>query len=55
MGTSAGLPLLQASLEKYDIRWALLSVNDPRIPYFNAMGWNRAYADPYAVIYTRPR
>ncbi|QPC94884.1 hypothetical protein [Mesorhizobium sp. INR15] len=51
MGTSAGKPLLEAQLKKYAISWALLSAKDDRIPFFNDLGWKRAYSDEYAVIY----
>jgi hypothetical protein len=52
-GHSDGKPILEAQLEKYAIDWALLSANDSRIPFFDELGWKRAYADYYAVIYTR--
>jgi hypothetical protein len=52
-GHSDGKPILEAQLEKYAIDWALLSANDSRIPFFDELGWKRAYADDYAVIYTR--
>jgi len=55
MGRSGGKPLLEASLAKYDIGWALLGSNDPRVPFFQELGWNRVYADPSAVIFTRPQ
>ena len=48
-----GKPLLEAQLKKYAIDWALLTANDSRIPFFDELGWKRAYADDYAVIYTR--
>lgn len=52
MGTAAGKPLLQAQIEKYDIRWALLPPTDDRIAVFQQLpGWRQAYADPFAVIY----
>ncbi|MER9586272.1 hypothetical protein [Mesorhizobium sp. M0276] len=50
-GHSDGKPLLEARLKKYAIGWALLSTGDSRIPFFDQLGWNRAYADDYAVIY----
>lgn len=50
-GHSGGKPLLEARLKKYAIGWALLSTGDSRIPFFDQLGWNRAYADDYAVIY----
>jgi len=54
MGESDGKPVLVESLEKYRIGWALLSAGDRRIPFFNELaGWNRLYADEYAVIYVR--
>ena len=34
---------------------ALLTPDDSRIPFFDELGWKRAYADDYAVIYTRDR
>ena len=48
---SDGKPLLEAQIKKYAIGWALLTANDPRIPFFAELGWKRAYADDYAVIY----
>lgn len=50
-GHSGGKPLLEAQLKKYAIGWALLSADDNRIPFFEQLGWKRAYADDYAVIY----
>ncbi|TGQ64944.1 MAG: hypothetical protein E5V49_02460 [Mesorhizobium sp.] len=50
-GRSGGRPLLEARLKKYAIGWALLSADDSRIPFFEELGWKRAYADDYAVIY----
>ena len=50
-GHSGGKPLLEARLKKYAIGWALLSADDSRIPFFDQLGWKRAYADDYAVIY----
>ncbi|MER8372284.1 hypothetical protein [Mesorhizobium sp. M1406] len=50
-GHSDGKPLLEARLKKYEIGWALLSTGDSRIPFFDQLGWKRAYADDYAVIY----
>lgn len=51
MGRSGGKPILQAQLKKYAIDWALLKADDSRIPYFDELGWKRAYSDQYAVIY----
>lgn len=51
MGHSDGKPLLEAQLKKYAIGWALLSAGDNRIPFFDELGWKRAYFDDYAVIY----
>jgi hypothetical protein len=53
MGHSRGRPILEAQLEKYAMNWALLTADDSRIPFFDELGWKRAYADNYAVIYTR--
>lgn len=50
-GRSDGKPLLEAQLKKYAIGWALLTADDTRIPFFAELGWKRAYADDYAVIY----
>ncbi|WP_214471580.1 hypothetical protein [Mesorhizobium sp. dw_380] len=50
-GKSDGRPLLEAQLKKYTIGWALLTADDTRIPFFTELGWKRAYADDYAVIY----
>ncbi|WP_027060950.1 hypothetical protein [Mesorhizobium loti] len=50
-GHSDGKPLLEAQLKKYAIGWALLTADDTRIPFFAELGWKRAYADDYAVIY----
>ncbi|MER9544043.1 hypothetical protein NKI72_18465 [Mesorhizobium sp. M0437] len=52
-GHSRGKPILKAQLDKYTIGWALLTADDSRIPFFDELGWKRAYADDYAVIYTR--
>jgi hypothetical protein len=54
MGRSGGKPILEAAIERHAIQWALLSAGDDRIPFFDALGWPRAYADEYAVIYVRP-
>lgn len=50
-GKSDGKPLLEAQLKKYAVGWALLTADDTRIPFFAELGWKRAYADDYAVIY----
>ncbi|UDL92223.1 hypothetical protein LGH82_13920 [Mesorhizobium sp. PAMC28654] len=50
-GHSGGKPILEAQLKKYAIGWALLSADDSRQPFFDELGWKRAYADKYAVIY----
>lgn len=50
-GKSVGKPLLEAQLKKYAVGWALLTADDTRIPFFAELGWKRAYADDYAVIY----
>lgn len=50
-GHSGGKPVLEAQLKKYAIGWALLSADDSRQPFFDELGWKRAYADEYAVIY----
>ncbi|RWM87902.1 MAG: hypothetical protein EOR84_28625 [Mesorhizobium sp.] len=54
-GESGGKPVLEAQLEKHAIDWALLTPDDSRIPFFDELGWKPAYADDYAVIYTRDR
>ncbi|WEZ83055.1 hypothetical protein P6U16_19430 [Rhizobium sp. 32-5/1] len=54
MGTSAGKPILEAQLERYDIRWALLTVKDNRIPFFQELpGWRQVYDDEFSVIYVK--
>lgn len=53
-GHSDGKPLLENQLKKYTIGWALLTADDTRIPFFAELGWKRAYADEYAVIYLPP-
>lgn len=53
-GHSDGKPLLETQLKKYAIGWALLTADDTRIPFFAELGWKRAYADDYAVIYLPP-
>ena len=50
-GKSDGKPQLEAQLKTYAIGWALLTADDTRIPFFTELGWKRAYADDYAVIY----
>ncbi|TIP68881.1 MAG: hypothetical protein E5X63_46170, partial [Mesorhizobium sp.] len=54
-GRSGGKPVLEAQLDKHAIDWALLTPDDNRIPFLDELGWKRAYADDYAVIYTRNR
>ncbi|CCV16185.1 hypothetical protein [Mesorhizobium sp. STM 4661] len=51
MGRSGGKPILEAQLKKYAIAWALLTADDSRIPFFDELGWRRAYSDKYAVIF----
>jgi hypothetical protein len=52
MGTAAGKPVLQKTIEDHDITWALLEANDARIPFFNELsGWSKAYGDEFAVVY----
>lgn len=52
MGTAAGKPILQKSIEEHAIKWALLEPDDRRIPFFNELsGWRKAYEDKFAVIY----
>jgi hypothetical protein len=54
MGTAAGKPILEAQIAKYDIRWALLTAKDDRIPLFKELpGWRQAYADEFAVIFVK--
>ncbi|TGU56091.1 hypothetical protein EN790_34620, partial [Mesorhizobium sp. M2D.F.Ca.ET.147.01.1.1] len=43
-GQTGGKPLLAAQLKKYAIGWALLTADDTRIPFFDELGWKRAYA-----------
>lgn len=50
-GHSNGKPLLEAQLKKYAIGWALIAADDSRIPFFDQLGWKRAYSDDDAVIY----
>ena len=41
-------------LDKYKIQWTLLPPADPRMKFLDKLpGWNRAYADKYAVIHQR--
>ncbi|URK85933.1 hypothetical protein LP421_01355 (plasmid) [Rhizobium sp. RCAM05350] len=52
MGTAAGKPILQKSIEEHAIKWALLEPDDETIPFFNELsGWRKAYEDKFAVIY----
>lgn len=52
MGTAAGKPILQKTIEEHDIKWALLTPDDARIPFFNELaGWNQAYKDEFAIVY----
>lgn len=52
MGTAAGKPVLQKSIDEHAIRWALLEPDDETIPFFNELsGWRKAYDDKFAVIY----
>jgi len=54
MGTSAGKPLLEKEIEDRDIRWALLTHEDSRIPFFNELsGWRKSYEDKFALIYVK--
>jgi hypothetical protein len=51
---SGGKPVLVEQLKKYAVDWALLTVDDSRIPFFDELAnWKRVYADKNAVIYTR--
>lgn len=54
MGHSGGKPLLKEQIASHAIEWALLTADDPRIPFFEELGWRRTYADPYALIYQPP-
>jgi hypothetical protein len=52
MGTAAGKPILEKSIEEHAIKWALLEPDDETIPFFNELsGWRKAYEDKFAVIY----
>jgi hypothetical protein len=52
MGTAAGKPILQKTIEDHNIKWALLEPDDKRIPFFNELsGWRKAYDDKFAVVY----
>ena len=52
MGTAAGKPILQKTIEDHNIKWALLTPDDARIPFFNELsGWKQAYKDEFAVVY----
>ena len=52
MGTAAGKPILQKTIEEHAIKWALLKADDERIPFFNELsGWRKAYDDKFAIIY----
>ncbi len=56
MGSSAGKPILEEQIAKHDIRWALLTADDDRLPFFKELpGWRQAYADEFAVIYVKDR
>jgi hypothetical protein len=51
---TSGKPVLVEQLKKYAVDWALLTVDDSRIPFFDELAnWKRVYADKNAVIYTR--
>ncbi len=52
MGTAGGKPVLQKTIEDHNIKWALLTPDDARIPFFNELsGWKRAYEDAFSVVY----
>ncbi len=52
MGTAAGKPILQKTIEDHNIKWALLTPDDARIPFFNELsGWRKAYEDKFAIVY----
>ncbi|TXR47871.1 hypothetical protein [Phyllobacterium endophyticum] len=50
-GSSSGRPVLQELLKTYGVEWALLVTGDSRIPFFEDLGWRRAYSDADSVIF----
>jgi hypothetical protein len=54
LGRSGGKPILREQIVKHAIAWALLTTDDPRIPFFKELGWRQTYADAHAVIYQPP-
>ncbi|MGQ0483952.1 MAG: hypothetical protein ACT4SY_01155 [Hyphomicrobiales bacterium] len=51
---SGGEALFEQQLLKYHIDWTLLEPTDPRIGFLDKMpGWQRAYADEFAVVHVR--
>ena len=45
---------LRHGIERYNIGWAILAVQDPLTARFDTMpGWRRRYADPTAVVFVR--
>lgn len=52
MGTPAGKSILQGELHEHAIKWALLTTDDSRIPFFRELsGWRKAYEDKFSIIY----
>ena len=54
MQEPGGDKLFHQALLTYDVAWTLFQPSDPRVIYLDSMpGWERAYADPTAIIHIR--
>ena len=41
-------------LQRYRVAWSILPPNSKLIPLLDEAGWQRIYADRYAVVQRRP-
>jgi len=47
-------PLLEATLDKYDVRWTILAPGNPAAGVMDSLaGWHRLYADRWAVVHVK--
>ncbi|WP_335672099.1 hypothetical protein [Phyllobacterium zundukense] len=55
-GSSGGKSILQEQLKIYAAKWAVLSIDDNRIPFFAELpDWRQAYSDEYAVVFVQEK
>ena len=46
--------LLQKTIDKFNIKWVILSINSPAVEFFEDLsGWHRLFSDSYAVVLSR--